>query len=247
MGHFLIIFCNLECKSIIILLLLSKSNISLFDLNLTTITAQTIKNDHSQKDNSRYFANDTQKSYTLQMLTILLQLIDDPADKRKFEDLYSRYEWLMFVVARDILKDPYKAEDAVNDAFINIIKNFEKIGATDSPRTKRFVVVIVRNICFNMLKKDKRHPEILSDDISEKDRQTNTAEDEFFDSYSIEKLKEKIRMLPAKQRDALYLHVAENMNVNEIATMLGSSGETVKKRIQRARKKLRELMEESDE
>ena len=31
------------------------------------------------------------------MLTILLQLIDDPADKQKFEDLYSRYEWLMVV------------------------------------------------------------------------------------------------------------------------------------------------------
>ena len=62
------------------------------------------------------------------MLAILLQLIDDPEDKRKFEDIYSRYERLMFIVARDILKDPYKAEDAVNDAFINIIKNFEKIG-----------------------------------------------------------------------------------------------------------------------
>ena len=181
------------------------------------------------------------------MLAIFLQLIDDPEDKRKFEDIYSRYERLMFVVARDILKDPYKAEDAVNDAFINIIKNFEKIGAADSPRTKRFVVIIVRNICFNVLKKDKRHPEVLSDDVSEKDQHAAPAEDSFFDSYSIEKLKETIRMLPAKQRDALYLHVTENMSVKEIASLLGLSSETVKKRIQRARKKLRELMGECDE
>ena len=53
--------------------------------------------------------------------------------------------------------------------------------------------------------------------------------------------------MPAKQRDALYLHVVEDMNINEIATLLGLSNETVKKRIQRARRKLRELMEESDE
>ena len=181
------------------------------------------------------------------MFAILLQLIDEPEDKRKFEDIYSRYERLMFVVARDILKDPYKAEDAVNDAFINIIKNFEKIGAVDSPRTKRFVVIIVRNICFNVLKKDKRHPEVLSDDVSEIDQHATPAEDAFFDSYSLEKLKEKIITLPAKQRDALYLHVAENMSVKEIATLLGLSSETVKKRLQRARKKLRELMEECDE
>ena len=54
-------------------------------------------------------------------------------------------------------------------------------------------------------------------------------------------------MLPAKQRDALYLHVTENMSVKEIALLLGLSSETVKKRLQRARKKLRELMEECDE
>ena len=181
------------------------------------------------------------------MLAILLQLIDDPEEKRKFEELYGRYERLMFVVARDILKDMHKAEDAVNDAFVNIIKNFKKINAVDSPRTKRFVVVIVRNICFNILKKEKRHPKILSDDICEKDRKTNPAEDEFFISYNIEMLQEKIRLLPAKQRDALYLRVVEDMNINEIATLLGLSNETVKKRIQRARRKLRELMEESDE
>ena len=91
-----------------------------------------------------------------------------------------------------------------------------------------------------------RHPEVLSDDVSEKDQHAAPAEDSFFDSYSIEKLKETIRMLPAKQRDALYLHVTENMSVKEIASLLGLSSETVKKRIQRARKKLRELMGECD-
>ena len=63
---------------------------------------------------------------------------------------------------------------------------------------------------------------------------------------ALEKLKEKIITLPAKQRDALYLHVTENMSVKEIASLLGLSSETVKKRIQRARKKLRELMGECD-
>ena len=98
-----------------------------------------------------------------------------------------------------------------------------------------------------MLKKDKRHPKVLFDYVSETDQHAAPAEDSFFDSYSIEKLKETLRMLPAKQRNALYLHVTENMSVKEIASLLGLSGETVKKRIQRARKKLRELMGECDE
>ena len=59
------------------------------------------------------------------MLAILLQLIDDPEDKQKFEQLYSRYERLMFVVAKDILKDPYKATDrkAYEEALAKISSN----------------------------------------------------------------------------------------------------------------------------
>lgn len=181
------------------------------------------------------------------MLAILLQLIDDPEDKQKFEQLYSRYERLMFVVAKDILKDPYKAEDAVNDAFIKIINNFEKIGSADSPRTKRFVVIVVRNICFNALKRKKRRPEILSDEIIETRTAEQSAEDRFFDSYSENVLIEKIRNLPERQRDALYLNIAEGMNTDEIASLLSSNRETIKKRLWRARVNLRNMLEDDDE
>lgn len=177
----------------------------------------------------------------------LLQLIDTPDDKRRFEELYSRYERLLFVVANDVLKDPHKAEDAVNDAFVNIINNFEKISDITSPRTKRFVVIVVRNICFNILKKEKRRPEILSEEPDVISSSASAAEDSFFDSYDGARIKEKIGMLPAAQRDALYLYIVENLTVSEISDLLGCSYETVKKRISRGKKKLREMMECEDE
>lgn len=177
----------------------------------------------------------------------LLQLVDTPEDKRKFEELYSRYERLLFVVANDILKDQYKAEDAVNDAFINIINNFEKIQDIDSPRTKRFVVIVVRNICFNVLKKEKRHPEIISDEINEISSDGSATEGYIFASYGSTLIKERIMLLPAEQRDALYLHIVEEMTVQEITELLNCKSETVKKRIWRGKQKLREMMECEDE
>lgn len=173
----------------------------------------------------------------------LLQLIDTNEDKLKFEDLYNRFERLLFVVANDILKDPYKAEDAVNDAFINIINNFEKIHDVNSPRTKRFVVIVVRNICFNILKKEKRHPEILSEETDELVSVGSVTEESFFNSYDTVRIKEKIRLLPAGQRDALYLYIVEEMTVREIATLLNCKAETIKKRIWRGKQTLREMME----
>ena len=47
-------------------------------------------------------------------------------------------------MAFDIFKDHHLAEDAVNDAFIRIIDNLDKIDKIDCPQTKRFVVIIMR-------------------------------------------------------------------------------------------------------
>ena len=58
------------------------------------------------------------------MLNIFLSLIDSDEDKAKFSNLYEQYKNLMFYIARDILKDEHLAEDAVQEAFIRIAKNF---------------------------------------------------------------------------------------------------------------------------
>ncbi len=48
-------------------------------------------------------------------------------EQKKFEQLYDTYSRLMYYIAFDILKDEGHAQDAVQEAFINISKNFSKI------------------------------------------------------------------------------------------------------------------------
>ena len=60
------------------------------------------------------------------MLAMLLLLIDSEEDQRKFEELYHRYKQLMFHVSRDYFHTESAVEDAVQEAFIRIIKNFSK-------------------------------------------------------------------------------------------------------------------------
>lgn len=72
------------------------------------------------------------------MLAMLLLLIDSEEDQRKFEELYHRYKQLMFHVSRDYFHTESAVEDAVQEAFIRIIKNFSKIGEINCPQTKHF-------------------------------------------------------------------------------------------------------------
>ena len=73
------------------------------------------------------------------MLAMLLLLIDSEEDQRKFEELYHRYKQLMFHVSRDYFHTESAVEDAVQEAFIRIIKNFSKIGEINCPQTKHFL------------------------------------------------------------------------------------------------------------
>ena len=95
------------------------------------------------------------------MIASLLMLIDSPEDKSRFEKMYNEYERLLFYVARKRLGDNHLAEDAVNEAFIRIIKNFDKIEEIICPRTKKYVVVIVRNVCADIYAKRHRIDEFL--------------------------------------------------------------------------------------
>jgi len=184
------------------------------------------------------------------MLQIFLQLVDTPEEKTKFEELYYQYKQLMFYVAKNILRDDGLAEDAVNEAFLRIAKNFSKINEVSCPQTKNFVVIIVRNVSLNMIKHGK-------DDLGyEDDAASETADNTFYTTASLDAafesahyrtLVEEIGKLPEIYRDAMYLLCVGEYKYVEIATMLDITITAVQKRIQRGREILIERIGEQHE
>lgn len=58
---------------------------------------------------------------------------------------------------------------------------------------------------------------------------------------------ELIQTLPKNYRNVVYLYYFEEYTVPEIAEILGASKNTVNSQLQRARKKLRKILEEGDD
>jgi RNA polymerase sigma-70 factor (ECF subfamily) len=104
-------------------------------------------------------------------MLFLMMLIDSEEDRSKFEIIYETYHRLMFFLARQILPDDRDAEDAVQESFIKIIKNLDKISDPKCPKTKHFIVIIVKRTAIDIKKKKKREPELV------------TMEEEVIDSY----------------------------------------------------------------
>ena len=169
-------------------------------------------------------------------MLIYLQMLDTPEERSKFETLYDTHRRTMLHIAMQILKDHQLAEDAVQEAFIRLARNFSKIGQADCPRTRLFAVIIVRNISLTIREKQKNQMIV---EASETTIPTEyDLEEEVLRRIAYEEVLTAIQELPLIYRDILYLQCVEGYRLAEISNLIGSGRETVKKRAQRGRKML---------
>ena len=70
-----------------------------------------------------------------------------------------------------------------------------------------------------------------------------STQDLFFQRFDLEIIQSALKALPEEQQTALYLSVVSGKSREEIADLTGTKVETVKKRLYRARKKLKEALE----
>ena len=173
------------------------------------------------------------------MLNLYLTLIDTDEDKIRFTKLYEQYRHLMFYIAKEILQDEHLSEDAVQEAFLRIAKNFHKVGEILCPETRNFTVIITRNVAINMV--SRKHDELDMD--SYLDIASTKLTEDVFETVSNKLLMECLMKLPETYRDPLYLYHLYGYTFNEISNLLSVSVETAKKRAQRARHMLKILLE----
>ena len=58
------------------------------------------------------------------------------SDSEKLERLYELYEQKMYAVAFSILRNEWQAEDAVQDAFVRLLKNIRKLRDLEDEKTQ---------------------------------------------------------------------------------------------------------------
>ena len=133
-----------------------------------------------------------------------------------------------------ILKDPHDAEDAVQNAFLQVIRNFDAL--LEIPCKKRifWCISIVKNEALAILRKKKKT--IL---IIEELEENPAAGVEEAMSY-----KEVVRLfaqLPETYRSVLEMKMILGYSGKEIAKRMGLTENTVNVRITRGRAMLREI------
>ena len=160
-----------------------------------------------------------------------------------FNLIFDMYSGTMLKVAYGITRDKHLAEDAVQESFLRITKNLERLEDIYSPETRGYILTITRNASLSVLKVRKgiTDRECPLDEI-ENVQESCDIEQEVISKAGFEELVSTIRELPKIYADVLYMDWVMELSIHEISVQLGLQEDTVKKRINRGKKTLQKQL-----
>ena len=186
------------------------------------------------------------------MIPIFLLTIENDDDREFMIELYLKYNKLMFVKAKGIVKDDYVAEDMVQETFAKIIEKIEKIRKIECCILPSYLVICIRRVCFNYLAKkqvrDKYSAQSIDDEAYnfEYEDDKTDIEAEVLLKLDVSEVKKTFLKLPEKLQNILEYKYLLEMTDEEIAKTLGINKNSVRTYLTRARREVYKRMKEND-
>jgi RNA polymerase sigma-70 factor (ECF subfamily) len=167
------------------------------------------------------------------------------ADEAALAALVSQYAGTLYRVAFSVLRNPADAEDAVQEAFMRVLRHRDSLGEVRDQRV--WLIRIVWNIVLDRKRRAKTRPE--TDDVSELARVLPcnglSAEQIASAAQHHAHVLACVEQLPAKEREVLMLSAFEELSSVEIASVLGITESSVRSRLFRARNLIAGLLNHS--
>lgn len=160
-------------------------------------------------------------------------------DKEAFHMLVEQYRSVLFGTAYLLTRDRGLAEDAVQEAFIQIWKYLPSLRLRNS--IKPWLVRIVVNEAKQQGRK-KRVPTVSLEQTPEVVDDSDEAETEMVRDEERQHLRRALEMLPLEQREAVVLRYFSDLTVPEVAAVMGQREGTIKSRLSRALDRLNEII-----
>ncbi len=153
------------------------------------------------------------------------------------DELYTLYEQPLYFEAYKILHDTHLSEDAVQEAFLRLIRNRDKIRQPSSREVRAYVYKTLKSAALDLYRAQKRqrsHCCTLDEAID------CTAGESVFSDLSAELLD----ALPPRYAAVIRCLFISGLSVRETAAVLKISEACVRKRCQRARGRLQAMKKE---
>ncbi len=177
------------------------------------------------------------------MLALFLT-IENEEERRTAEEIWERYQKHIMRIAWSVLKNEADAEDAVMDTVIDIIQNISRFVDLNETETICLVTVYCKNAAFKISNKNKKTRDRVTELADDQEDASVNVEDFVVQKEDYEKAARELYLQPEKSIYIFVLRYYYDWSIRQIASFFDISEVTVKKRLLRAKQKLKKQMEE---
>ena len=170
------------------------------------------------------------------MLGVYMALLETEEDRERFDKLYRQHREQLFRIALSVMKDICSAEDVVSEVFMIIAKNFSALRKKTDRELFGYIAIITRNRAIDIYRRQKSEAETVTFDeaYSQTELMQNAPTGETDEALKL------ILRLSEEHRDILILKYYYGFSMHEVADMLKLPYDTVKSRMKRAKKLLKD-------
>jgi RNA polymerase sigma-70 factor (ECF subfamily) len=162
-------------------------------------------------------------------------------DRRAFEELVGLTHRRVYSLAFRLTGDRTEAEDVAQEAYLRMFRGLA--GFREEARFETWMHRIVTNCAMSMLKRRGRFGDVLAEEAEDLPVPDTTAPR----LAERDALSRALAVLPEGQRVVVLLKDVYGLSCREIGEEVGIEEGAVKVRLHRARKRLRELLDEPEE
>lgn len=179
------------------------------------------------------------------MTPILFLFIENESDRDFFERLYFEHRLLMLRKACAILEDPHEAEDALNMAWLALLKKIPLLRGFNKYSLRSYLISTIRNISLNLLRQKR---ELLIEDIEAAIDVFPPGEAQLDEGLlprdAADELMRLLEGLPKRDLLVLEMKYVQELSDEEIAGALNIKKDSVRTYLTRARRRAKKVLKE---
>ena len=162
------------------------------------------------------------------------------SDETALAELYDRFGRVAYGLAYRVLRDAALAEDAVQEAFLDVWRGANRF-VPERSRAASWILTFVHRRAVDVVRREQRR---RSEPLEAAETPTgDAADDAAWLRFERERVQAALKQLPDMQREAIELAYYGGFTQSELAERLGEPLGTIKSRMFTGLARLRELLE----
>ncbi len=172
------------------------------------------------------------------MLELLLVYVPNE-DHPLFTEIYDKYRYLARYISYLHLQKKQDIEDNVQETFLIVAKNFDEVKLKDEEELKGYICLVAQRSAISAYRKRQKlenRSAVYMDTITDK------VTDDTFDMFNTLDIRKAMDKLNEEERVILQYRFVEELSGKEIGQILGISDTYARKKVERAKIKLRDIL-----